>query len=856
LTEEPASLEVTLDLGETTTQQLTLNNTGVAEGTFAVSDSDKGYTPKMAQKPLVPSGNPVVVTGASTNSPVQLFKSRINANDILLISTTDVSQSVERALNELGYAYDYFAGSPWTGIDFTPYNTVLVAMDGGLAEDADIAKLRTDVIDEGKKLIFLGGTCYQPFAVAMNTYLVQNDTNNYCWEITGSPNWTLVDSTHPLADGLPDSHNYANSSAGYYSIRVTDPDAEQVAVNGENWPAFFRKATDGDFIWFIDSVYSSYWADANDFALLKQLISNSIEVTGGGDALWLTEDPLAGVVAPDTGTQVITVTFDASVVTQPGTYMAEIKIKTNDPVASKFVIPAVMNVNGPPNMGRVEGIVTSLGYCDQNPVPLKGAMVEIVGGPTLETDAAGHYSSWLVEGTYTVNVTAEGHVATTAEVVVVAQETTTQDFDLRSIQPCVSTDPTSFEVNVAEGFTQTVPLVLINTGAGDTAFKIAEKEGALLNVEAYQPPALSDVVALGLEQSSGGKPNVTGVRKTFVPNGEIILDQAPNQSNGIFSDASCDLCGGPQVLAENFMVDQSVAVGQVIFWTGYYPGDVPIDPDHIKVIFHYDSGGLPGTAIYTEADVESERVQTGVMLFGVHEYMNTLTLAEPVFLDPGNYWVELYNDTGWGTDDFFWEAGNGDPVYGLDGNGWSLAAPGESWMYEAGDLAIQLITADLDVPWLSENPITGTLAADSVFNIDVTFDTMTFTVGTTVTATLVAKTQDAEQPTINIPVVMHVVAPTAPVASFTSTSPVMIGDVMVFTNTSEPGNPAADEYNWDFGDGITLTVPTTEPVFHTYTSVGTFTVTLEACNVVGCNTSTAEVVVMPFQFFLPLANKN
>ena len=68
---------------------------------------------------------------------------------------------------------------------------------------------------------------------------------------------------------------------------------------------------------------------------------------GGGDALWLTEDPTAGTVAPDTGEQVIDVTFDASVVTQPGTYMAEIKIKTNDPVNSKFVIPAVMNVNGP-----------------------------------------------------------------------------------------------------------------------------------------------------------------------------------------------------------------------------------------------------------------------------------------------------------------------------------------------------------------------------------------------------------------------------------------------------------------------------------------------------------------------------
>ena len=78
-------------------------------------------------------------------------------------------------------------GSPWTGIDFSPYDIVIVGMDGGLAEVADIQKLRTDVIDAGKRLIFLGGTCYQPFAQGMNDYIVLNDVNNYCWTITNPP---------------------------------------------------------------------------------------------------------------------------------------------------------------------------------------------------------------------------------------------------------------------------------------------------------------------------------------------------------------------------------------------------------------------------------------------------------------------------------------------------------------------------------------------------------------------------------------------------------------------------------------------------------------------------------------------
>jgi PKD repeat protein len=224
-----------------------------------------------------------------------------------------------------------------------------------------------------------------------------------------------------------------------------------------------------------------------------------------------------------------------------------------------------------------------------------------------------------------------------------------------------------------------------------------------------------------------------------------------------------------------------------------------------------------------------------------------------VFLDPGNYWVELYNDTGWGTDDFFWETGNSDPIHGLDGNGFSFTAPGESWNFESGDLAIQLITADLDVPWLSEYPITGTVAAGSIFNIDVTFDTMTYTVGTTVTATLAVKTQDVEQPTINIPVVMHVVAPTAPVVSFTSDSPVMNGDPMIFTNTTtDPGVPPTEEYLWDFGDGITMTVTTTDPVTHVYDTYDTYMVTLTACNVAGCDTATEYVMVKPWTQYYPM----
>ncbi len=366
-----------------------------------------------AQPAPKPVGQPVTPQGASSDAKIQPFESRINANNILLITTTDTTGSVELALTELGYAYDIYYGSPWTGIDFGPYDIVLVAMDGGLAEVADIQKLRTDVLDEGKNLIFLGGTCYQPFAQGMNDYIVLNNTGDYCWMVTNPPQWTLVDPGHPLAAGLPDSYNYVGYYGGYYQIRVTDPDAETVGVNGEGWPAFFQKQLGGNFIWYIDSVYSSYWSDPSDYAFLKQVIANSME-GGGGDVLWLAEDPVSGSVPADSSLGV-NILFDASPaagVTQPGTYMATLTVK-GEP---KVTVPVAMNVEAPASWGRIEGTVTGLGYCDSNPAPLEEAQVVITGSSgaswTLLTDAAGHWATWLdsAENPLTIDVTFPGYL--------------------------------------------------------------------------------------------------------------------------------------------------------------------------------------------------------------------------------------------------------------------------------------------------------------------------------------------------------------------------------------------------------------------------------------------------------------
>lgn len=87
-------------------------------------------------------------------------------------------------------------------------------------------------------------------------------------------------------------------------------------------------------------------------------------------------------------------------------------------------------------------------------------------------------------------------------------------------------------------------------------------------------------------------------------------------------------------------------------------------------------------------------------------------------------------------------------------------------------------------------------------------------------------------------------APVAPTASFSSNSPVALGQAVQFTNASIGDNLS---YLWDFGDGASST---DENPSHTYAAPGFYDVTLTATNPAGSDDFTAQVEVA----ILPEAN--
>ncbi len=207
--------------------------------------------------------------------------------------------------------------------------------------------------------------------------------------------------------------------------------------------------------------------------------SFAIATSGAADVPWLSENPTEGDILADDSTDV-ELTFDATAVTQPGVYMATLRVISEDPMYRTQDIPVSMTVEPSETAGRVAGTVQSLGYCDNNPTPAEGAEVVINSGAsswTVYTNASGEYGLWLDESYSPVDitVTAPEHEMGMADgVTFTAQMTTTVDFDLRWLQPCVVVEQQAFDVSLGLGSEATYPLDIFNNGALGTDFTLNE----------------------------------------------------------------------------------------------------------------------------------------------------------------------------------------------------------------------------------------------------------------------------------------------------------------------------------------------------------------------------------------------
>ncbi|MGB0384698.1 MAG: M36 family metallopeptidase [Ardenticatenaceae bacterium] len=529
-----------------------------------------------------------------------------------------------------------------------------------------------------------------------------------------------------------------------------------------------------------------------------------------GDVPWLSTDPITGTVAV-ASTQRVEVTFDASTLSQPGTWYAELDVHSNDPFKEHVTLPVSLTVNAPNTFGQLQGTVTSSGYCDNESIPLAGVEVVISDTIILTTDHNGSYHVWLNEGTHQMALSAEGHLDGSATANVVAQQTSTLDIALRSLEPCLSVAPNAFDVTVSLGARITPTLTLSNTGALGSAFELRERnerdpgfitttvrgmlpsieiepeiEGAISSEELRQPLSggsrAQEVVATAQVRSLGT------INVLLLTPDHDISDL--HETLNLFPDLAVTTFGGQlSTLTADDLLPYDVVIttnnyrwGRKAVRVGNALADY-IDAGGKAIVnnFAYDwaGWGLDGRFIseeYGPFTTASENHWGTSHLGTVHEpdhpIMAGVTSITNHFLWQNPSLVPGATRIAEWDDGALFVAAN-ENVVGLN----MLASSGFGYPGWSGDVPtlyhnaiMWLSLASTDVPWLSTNPVTGTVPADSAQLVDVIFDSTILTQTGTYSATLKVISDDSTSHTIDIPVRMTVVEGNPPVISDVRTS--------------------------------------------------------------------------------------
>jgi hypothetical protein len=484
----------------------------------------------------------------------------------------------------------------------------------------------------------------------------------------------------------------------------TDPDALSETLNlGESTTAFLTLTNTG--------------AAPLDFELVEEDLGFLPEGDSSQILLavpWLSEDPVDGTVPEDGGELVVAVTFDADQVTLPGTYLANLRVVSNDPVNSNFPVPVTMTVTTPTNYGELTGTVTGLGYCDENPAPLAGALVTVTsdtGGPwETTTDDQGFYTLFLSEDAspLTVTVTHPQHLPEQETgVVIVGGEVTVVDFELRWLEPCISVEPEAFQVSIELGSQLSDTMSILNSGTVTLTFEIKEKDLG------YTPAILEGEEILVVRKDTTSAAAVEGALTTlgvpFLGVTDAVFQTIPVNDllnyDAVFYIGTTGFSGAPT--ASETLLIAYLDDGGSLYITdndlGYYRGSSVFYQSYLQSTYNVDNAG---------AILNGEDIMAGL----------TLDVTPDPFPDGFTVGAEGVRIFKWAENDY---AGG----IALERLGYQAIYTSFDFQHIQGlDIRVEVIERILDflvagdAAWLIVDPTEGEVAPDGSTAVELTFD--------------------------------------------------------------------------------------------------------------------------------------
>jgi hypothetical protein len=908
----PSPLHVTLDWQTTGSVDTTMLNRMITPYDFEFAEKPGGFQPAMAAQgwgegtitwlerntegvPVATSdsGTTVAYPGAYRYTPAipSQFNVLVYTDDWIHVTPNTL---VQQALARLGLAATVYIDGDYTGFQTAlntggPWDLVIWSGENYQPDPSLLVDLLTYVQGGGK----LAATYWRqldyptdPLWTEMGFTYIDNyiaPLPAYWWD-PGHPIFNNPESAPEWIDRVQNS----STSQGTY----LDPLASGVALAGYTTTPAPNEAgmvlrDDGMTIYKgLRDVSTDADADFDgvlDGVELWENIMTGLLNGFGGDVPWFGQDPITGTVPASgtleaegifTPTMLFTATYAAGV-NQPGDYFCDLKVK-GDP---DLTVHITMTVLPPGDMGKVEGYV--LDNCTGEPVE---ATVDIAGGDpitqTMSDPNTGYYAAWLFAGSYDLTFSADGYLNHTDNVDIVGGETTALDVSLVPDRPCMAVEPDLLEFWVISGTQESDLVSLTNNGNQALDYSIFEISGTLSFLQ-IAPAPLGKVTQVaeakkvdesggGLWPEGSGGPDPFGY--TYVDNNEPggpmfdwIEISATGQDLGLSDDS--DIFPVDLPFTFNFYgVDYTqIAVGSngVAYFVDQYLGlgNACLPSDGGYGIWDFIAGqwddlnpSSNGAVYYEAVNYKGQNVAV-VEWYQVPLYGGSNNMTWEIVLFPNGsvllQYLTMNGETGSGATvglQGYWE----DPTYYLEYSCNTAAL--------ADDLAICFAYPGSpgcrfgeDVPWVWEEPVTGTVPGLSTADVDVTvtsYLTDPLPLGT-YTATLLVAGNDPVQGSDDVLVLMHIVSEyLTPTASFDSNSPVCLGATMVFTNTTIPGIPPKDlegmplatTYLWDFGDSQTST---DENPTHDYAAAGTYDVSLEACNSEGmCDTFTDQVQVL------------
>jgi hypothetical protein len=461
-----------------------------------------------------------------------------------------------------------------------------------------------------------------------------------------------------------------------------------------------------------------------------------------------------------------------------------------------------------PPSGFIEGHVTDA----NDSQAVAGATVKAIQSGNvvrqMTTDGAGFYRMQVPIGVYTVEASRTNYETKSAEVTVAEDQTVTQNFSLRT--PRGEVTPNSLSLIVPPNQTRTRTLTLKNTGGLPMTFDIREAGGGRVTTSS----------TARLQKTPGFDANARTTRDLYVggtPPGWSIT--APGDVIRQWPTAPLSLAWGVGYTGNVWLSDvpsnnnnhefttAGVPTGRMWHagWAGAWPGDMAYDPTRGSMcqvnvggdngIYCWDpntgtvTGSIttgPWTGISQRGLAyrpDDDTFYIGGWNEGILYHVKGLSYPDkgavisqcnpPDGNISGLAWNSAFN--------IAWAATNSptDTIYelnpntcavlatlphpnpGFNGAGLEMDEAGNLWMISQNAHNAYLVESGVpafsDVPWLSEDPTSGTLAPGASRAITVRIDTTGLTPGV-YNAILFIQTNSGRQPTLRIPVSLIVPA--------------------------------------------------------------------------------------------------